>query len=162
MRRRAGTVRPRPSARRRRTARAQGRQPAFARRLRGVYISFKILVMGMLSTLIVLSTRTVQSSFVSLALRIDEEIRAEEQKEQRAKTEAEQKSALEAANSMRDAITPDVASHAESHGTVSHQDLDTAGMTTLRAVNAVAIGRPAAVTEATCRVWSYGCRERCE
>ena len=36
---------------------------------------------------------------------LDEEIRVEEQKEQRAKTEAEQQSALEAANSMRDAIT---------------------------------------------------------
>ena len=52
---------------------------------------------------------------------LDEEIRAEEQKEQRAKTEAEQKTALEAANSMRDAITPDAASHAPapSHETVS-------------------------------------------
>ena len=50
---------------------------------------------------------------------LDEEIRAEEQKEQRAKTEAEQKTALEAANSMRDAITPDTTSHADSHGTVS-------------------------------------------
>jgi hypothetical protein len=49
---------------------------------------------------------------------LDDEIRAEEQKEQRVKTEAEQKSALEAANSMRDAITPDAA-HAESHETVS-------------------------------------------
>jgi sec-independent protein translocase protein TatA len=38
---------------------------------------------------------------------LDEEIRVEEQKEQRAKTEAEQQSALEAANSMRDAITPE-------------------------------------------------------
>jgi|SRR5688572_22014695 sec-independent protein translocase protein TatA len=36
---------------------------------------------------------------------LDEEIRIEEQKEQRAKTEAEQQSAIEAANSMRDAIT---------------------------------------------------------
>src|SRR4026208_2245793 len=33
---------------------------------------------------------------------LDEEIRAEERKEQQVKTEAEQKSALEAANSMRD------------------------------------------------------------
>jgi TatA/E family protein of Tat protein translocase len=36
---------------------------------------------------------------------LDEEIRMEEQKDQRVKTEAEQRSALEAANSMRDAIT---------------------------------------------------------
>jgi len=54
---------------------------------------------------------------------LDEEIRAEEVKEQRAKTEAEQKTALEAANSMRDAITPDAASHSPtptpSHETVS-------------------------------------------
>ena len=48
---------------------------------------------------------------------LDEEIRMEEQKDQRAKTEAEQKSALEAANSMRDAITPDTPG--ESHETVS-------------------------------------------
>ena len=40
---------------------------------------------------------------------LDEEIRVEEQKEQRAKTEAEQQSALDAANSMRDAITPEPA-----------------------------------------------------
>jgi len=38
---------------------------------------------------------------------LDEEIRIEEQKDQRAKTEAEQQSALEAANSMRDTITPE-------------------------------------------------------
>jgi len=38
---------------------------------------------------------------------LDEEIRMEEHKEQRAKAEAEQKSAIEAANSMRDAITPE-------------------------------------------------------
>ena len=38
---------------------------------------------------------------------LDEEIRAEERKDQQVKTDAEQKSALEAANSMRDAITPD-------------------------------------------------------
>jgi TatA/E family protein of Tat protein translocase len=50
---------------------------------------------------------------------LDEEIRAEEVKEQRAKTEAEQKTALEAANSMRDAITPTTASPAPSHDTVS-------------------------------------------
>ena len=49
---------------------------------------------------------------------LDEEIRAEEVKEQRAKTEAEQKTALEAANSMRDAITPTTAP-APSHDTVS-------------------------------------------
>jgi sec-independent protein translocase protein TatA len=40
---------------------------------------------------------------------LDEEIRMEDQKDQRAKTEAEQKSALEAANSMRDAITTEPA-----------------------------------------------------
>ena len=40
---------------------------------------------------------------------LDEEIRVEEQKEQRAKTEAEQQSALDAANSMRDAITAEPA-----------------------------------------------------
>ena len=52
---------------------------------------------------------------------LDDEIRAEEQKEQRVKTEAEQKSALDAANSMRDAITPEPApaAHVESHDTVS-------------------------------------------
>ena len=44
---------------------------------------------------------------------LDEEIRAEEMKEQRAKTDAEQKSALEAANSMRDAITPTTATPAD-------------------------------------------------
>ena len=51
---------------------------------------------------------------------LDEEIRMEEQKEQRAKTEAEQRTALEAANSMRDAITPTTApAPGESHETVS-------------------------------------------
>jgi sec-independent protein translocase protein TatA len=40
---------------------------------------------------------------------LDEEIRMEDQKDQRAKTEAEQQSALEAANSMRDAITTEPA-----------------------------------------------------
>ena len=49
---------------------------------------------------------------------LDEEIRAEERKEQQVKTEAEQKSALEAANSMRDAITPDTPA-TETHETVS-------------------------------------------
>jgi TatA/E family protein of Tat protein translocase len=38
---------------------------------------------------------------------LDEEIRMEEHKEQKVKTEAEQQSALDAANSMRDAITPE-------------------------------------------------------
>ena len=50
---------------------------------------------------------------------LDEEIRAEERKDQHVKTEAEQKSALEAANSMRDAITPDTTVTGESHDTVS-------------------------------------------
>ena len=50
---------------------------------------------------------------------LDEEIRAEERKEQQVKTEAEQKSALEAANSMRDAITPDTPVVTETHETVS-------------------------------------------
>ena len=50
---------------------------------------------------------------------LDEEIRAEERKDQQVKTEAEQKSALEAANSMRDAITPDTAGTGDSHETVS-------------------------------------------
>ena len=50
---------------------------------------------------------------------LDEEIRAEERKDQQVKTDAEQKSALEAANSMRDAITPDTAGAGESHETVS-------------------------------------------
>jgi sec-independent protein translocase protein TatA len=50
---------------------------------------------------------------------LDEEIRVEEQKEQKAKTEAEQQSALEAANSMRDAITPETPAPGESHETVS-------------------------------------------
>ena len=50
---------------------------------------------------------------------LDEEIRAEERKDQQVKTDAEQKSALEAANSMRDAITPDATGTGESHETVS-------------------------------------------
>src|ERR1043165_9922980 len=52
---------------------------------------------------------------------LDEEIPAEEQKEQRAKTEAEQNPGPEAANSVRDAPPPDGASHspAPSHETVS-------------------------------------------
>ena len=51
---------------------------------------------------------------------LDEEIRAEERKDQQVKTDAEQKSALEAANSMRDAITPEVpAAPGDSHETVS-------------------------------------------
>jgi sec-independent protein translocase protein TatA len=50
---------------------------------------------------------------------LDEEIRAEERKEQQVKTEAEQKTALEAANSMRDAITPDTAVAGTSHESVS-------------------------------------------
>jgi TatA/E family protein of Tat protein translocase len=40
---------------------------------------------------------------------LDEEIRMEDQKDQRAKTDAEQRSALDAANSMRDAITAEPA-----------------------------------------------------
>src|SRR6187551_2758648 len=43
---------------------------------------------------------------------LDDEIRVEEQREQKAKSEAEQKTALEAANSMRDAITPEPPAHA--------------------------------------------------
>jgi len=50
---------------------------------------------------------------------LDEEIRAEERKEQQVKTEAEQKTALEAANSMRDAITPDTTGAGNSHEGVS-------------------------------------------
>src|SRR6476659_4199520 len=50
---------------------------------------------------------------------LDEEIRAEERKEQQVKTEAEQKTALEAANSMRDAITPDTTGAGNSHESVS-------------------------------------------
>jgi TatA/E family protein of Tat protein translocase len=50
---------------------------------------------------------------------LDEEIRAEERKEQQVKTDAEQKSALEAANSMRDAITPETTGAGDSHETVS-------------------------------------------
>ena len=56
---------------------------------------------------------------------LDEEIRAEEFKEQRTKTEAEQKSALEAANSMRDSITPESPAPAESHETVSRTSTGT-------------------------------------
>lgn len=59
---------------------------------------------------------------------LDEEIRMEEQKEQRAKTEAEQKSALDAANSMRDAITtPHDAAPAikDAHDTVSRTSTGT-------------------------------------
>jgi TatA/E family protein of Tat protein translocase len=56
---------------------------------------------------------------------LDEEIRAEEQKDQRVKTEAEQKSALEAANSMRDAITPDTPGPGDSHETVSRTSTGT-------------------------------------
>ena len=50
---------------------------------------------------------------------LDEEIRAEERKDQQVKTDAEQKSALEAANSMRDAITPDATGAGNSHESVS-------------------------------------------
>ena len=50
---------------------------------------------------------------------LDEEIRAEERKEQQVKTEAEQKTALEAANSMRDVITPDATGAGNSHESVS-------------------------------------------
>jgi len=46
---------------------------------------------------------------------LDEEIRMEEQKEQKVKTEAEQQSALDAANSMRDAITPEPSVTGEPH-----------------------------------------------
>ncbi|HEX5129974.1 MAG TPA: TatA/E family twin arginine-targeting protein translocase [Usitatibacter sp.] len=56
---------------------------------------------------------------------LDEEIRAEERKDQQAKTEAEQKSALEAANSMRDAITPDTPATGETHETVSRTSTGT-------------------------------------
>jgi sec-independent protein translocase protein TatA len=58
---------------------------------------------------------------------LDEEIRVEEQKEQRAKTEAEQQSALEAANSMRDAITPEpeAAPVGDPHETVSRTSTGT-------------------------------------
>ena len=44
---------------------------------------------------------------------LDEEIRMEEQKDQKVKTEAEQRSALDAANSMRDAITEPAAPAAD-------------------------------------------------
>jgi TatA/E family protein of Tat protein translocase len=44
---------------------------------------------------------------------LDEEIRMEEHKDQKVKTEAEQRSALEAANSMRDAITEPAAPAAD-------------------------------------------------
>ena len=57
---------------------------------------------------------------------LDEEIRAEERKEQQVKTDAEQKSALEAANSMRDAITPEPApAPGDSHETVSRTSTGT-------------------------------------
>lgn len=57
---------------------------------------------------------------------LDEEIRAEERKDQHAKTEAEQKTALEAANSMRDVITPEPApAPGESHETVSRTSTGT-------------------------------------
>ena len=59
---------------------------------------------------------------------LDEEIRVEEAKEQRVKAEAEQKSALEAANSMRDSITPEppvVAETHETHETVSRTSTGT-------------------------------------
>jgi len=59
---------------------------------------------------------------------LDEEIRMEEHKEQRAKTEAEQRSALEAANSMRDAITPGTPSTpapGDSHETISRTSTGT-------------------------------------
>ena len=56
---------------------------------------------------------------------LDEEIRMEEQKEQRAKTEAEQKSALDAANSMRDAITPEPTVPGDTHETVSRTSTGT-------------------------------------
>jgi TatA/E family protein of Tat protein translocase len=48
-----------------------------------------------------------------------------EHKDQRVKTEAEQKSALEAANSMRDAITPDTPGPGDSHETVSRTSTGT-------------------------------------
>ena len=56
---------------------------------------------------------------------LDEEIRAEERKDQHVKTEAEQKSALEAANSMRDAITPETPAPSDSHETVSRTSTGT-------------------------------------
>ena len=58
---------------------------------------------------------------------LDEEIRLEEQKEQRAKTEAEQKTALEAANSMRDAITTphEPVAVKDAHDTVSRTSTGT-------------------------------------
>ena len=56
---------------------------------------------------------------------LDEEIRAEERKDQQVKTEAEQKSALEAANSMRDAITPETTAPVDSHETVSRTSTGT-------------------------------------
>jgi sec-independent protein translocase protein TatA len=56
---------------------------------------------------------------------LDEEIRSEERKDQQVKTEAEQKSALEAANSMRDAITPETTAPVDSHETVSRTSTGT-------------------------------------
>ena len=56
---------------------------------------------------------------------LDEEIRAEERKDQHAKTEAEQRTALEAANSMRDAITPDTPASGGSHETVTRTSTGT-------------------------------------
>ena len=46
---------------------------------------------------------------------LDDEIRQEEMRDQRVKSEAEQKTALEAANTLRDAITPEPAAHAPAH-----------------------------------------------
>ena len=56
---------------------------------------------------------------------LDEEIRAEERKEQQVKTEAEQKSALDAANSMRDAITPEPPAPGDAHEPVSRTSTGT-------------------------------------
>jgi TatA/E family protein of Tat protein translocase len=57
---------------------------------------------------------------------LDEEIRMEEQRDQKAKSEAEQKTALEAANSMRDAITEPPATTPAAHSdTVSRTSTGT-------------------------------------
>ena len=56
---------------------------------------------------------------------LDEEIRAEERKDQQVKTEAEQRTALEAANSMRDAITPEAPASGTSHETISRTSTGT-------------------------------------
>ena len=56
---------------------------------------------------------------------LDEEIRMEEHKDQKTKTEAEQRTALEAANSMRDAITPDTPAAGDAHETVSRTSTGT-------------------------------------